>query len=79
MYPPLQSDAAVNCGITRHGDIFADIDEKLDKRDLTFVKISDEGAGEAFGIDDLPSLVYFENGVPELFEGKISVAFKMLV
>ena len=71
-----------------------DIDEKLDKRDLALVKISDTGAGEEYGeewleigemisnskfrknivliflgIEELPSLVYFENGVPEIFEG----------
>ena len=43
----------------------------MDKRDLHLVKISDEGAGEEYGIDELPCLVYFENGVPELFEGDI--------
>ena len=48
-----------------------DIDEKLDKRDLHLVKISDNGAGEEYGIEELPCLVYFENGVPELFEGDI--------
>ena len=48
-----------------------DIDEKLDKRDLHLVKISDDGAGEEYGIEDLPCLVYFENGVPEIFEGDI--------
>ena len=48
---------------------FSDIDEKLDKRDLHLVKISDDGAGEEYGIEELPSLVYFENGVPEIFEG----------
>ena len=51
--------------------LFPDIDEKLDKRDLHLVKISDAGAGEEYGIQDLPSLVYFENGVPEIFEGDI--------
>ena len=51
--------------------LFLDIDEKLDKRDLHLVKISDDGAGDEYGIQDLPSLVYFENGVPEIFEGDI--------
>ena len=47
------------------------IDEKLDKQDLAMVKISDEGAIDRFGIEDLPALVYFENGVPELYEGDL--------
>ena len=46
-----------------------DIDEKLDKRDLHMVKISDDGASEEFGLDDIPCLVYFENGVPQIFTG----------
>jgi hypothetical protein len=33
------------------------------------VKISDKGAGEEYGIEDIPALVYFENGVPEIFTG----------
>jgi hypothetical protein len=48
---------------------FLDIDEKLDKRDLYMVKISDPGAGEEYGIEDIPTLVYFEDGVPEIFTG----------
>ena len=38
---------------------------------MPLVKISDEGATEAFGIEILPSLVYFENGVPELYPGDL--------
>uniref|UniRef100_A0A0K2UHY0 Putative LOC100161052 [Acyrthosiphon pisum] n=1 Tax=Lepeophtheirus salmonis TaxID=72036 RepID=A0A0K2UHY0_LEPSM len=45
------------------------IDEKLDQQDLTFVKISDPGSAQAFGIEEVPSLVFFENGVPELYDG----------
>ena len=43
------------------------IDEKLDKQDLTMVKISDEGVTASYGIEDIPALVYFENGVPQLY------------
>ena len=35
------------------------------------VKISDLGAKDAFGLDDIPALVYFENGIPELYEGDL--------
>ena len=56
--------------------IISDIDEKLDKRDLHLVKISDEGAGDEYGIEELPSLVYFENGVPEIFEGNVFAKIK---
>ena len=55
-----------------------DIDEKLDKRDLHMVKISDDGAKEEFGLDDLPCLVYFENGVPQVFTGRFYLALCVL-
>ena len=35
------------------------------------VKISDRGASEAFGIEDIPCLVYFESGVPEVYKGDL--------
>eukprot|EP00095_Tigriopus_kingsejongensis_P000183 snap_masked-scaffold487_size158652-processed-gene-0.30 protein:Tk00183 transcript:snap_masked-scaffold487_size158652-processed-gene-0.30-mRNA-1 annotation:"hypothetical protein DAPPUDRAFT_202746" len=47
------------------------IDEKLDKQDLTMVKISDVGSHEVFGIESLPALVYFENGVPLGYQGDL--------
>ena len=33
------------------------------------VKISDDGANDEFGLEDIPCLVYFENGVPQIFSG----------
>ena len=38
---------------------------------MTMVKISDLGAKDAYGLDDIPALVYFENGIPELYEGDL--------
>ena len=35
------------------------------------MKISDRGAADAFGIEGMPCLVYFENGVPEIFKGDL--------
>ena len=52
-------------------DELESIDEKLDKQDLTMVKISDKGAKASFGIETIPALVYFEGGVPELYEGDL--------
>ena len=47
------------------------LDEKLDKQDLAMVKISDDGAIDNYGIEVLPSLVYFDNGVPEVYDGDL--------
>ena len=46
------------------------IDEKLDKQDLTLVKISDPTAPEFYGLTSVPALVYFDNGVPEIYTGR---------
>lgn len=47
------------------------IDEKLDKQDLTMVKIADPEAKNTYGIEAFPSLVYFEEGVPVVYEGDL--------
>ena len=40
------------------------------------VKISDDGASDEFGLDDIPCLVYFENGVPQIFTGFLFTKYK---
>ncbi len=35
------------------------------------MKISDHGATDAFGVGEMPCLVYFENGVPEIYGGDL--------
>ena len=45
------------------------IDDDCAKRGIQFVKVSEEGAAEAFGVARLPSLVFFQNDLPSLYEG----------
>ncbi|KAL1464793.1 hypothetical protein WDU94_004408 [Cyamophila willieti] len=47
------------------------IDDDCDKHGIQFVKIDDEEAAKAFGIDDVPALVYFEKQIPNLYDGDI--------
>ena len=47
------------------------IDDDCDTRGVHFVKIADPAAAYHYGISTLPTLVYFKNGVPNLFDGKI--------
>ncbi len=49
------------------------IDEKLDRLNMTLVKTDDAGAGEQFGLTDLPALVYIQSGVPKIFPGGSSL------
>ena len=47
------------------------IDDDCDTRGVHFVKIADPAAAYHYGISTLPTLVYFKNSVPNLFDGKI--------
>ncbi|XP_073978532.1 hulk isoform X2 [Rhodnius prolixus] len=48
------------------------IDDDCDRHGITFVKTPDYTIAAHFGVLDYPSLVYFENQVPNVFEGDLS-------
>jgi hypothetical protein len=50
-------------------DELENIDDECDSHNITFVKIDDDAEAKEYGIDKLPSLVYFEKGIPTLYEG----------
>eukprot|EP00094_Tigriopus_californicus_P003633 TCALIF_03495-PA protein Name:"Protein of unknown function" AED:0.42 eAED:0.43 QI:16/0/0/1/0.4/0.33/6/0/400 len=45
------------------------IDDECDQKDIQFVKISQDKAGEKYGITQLPKLVFFKSDLPNIFEG----------
>jgi len=47
------------------------IDDDCDTRGVHFVKIADPAAAYHYGISTLPTLVYFKNSVPNLFDGEL--------
>ncbi|XP_061377517.1 uncharacterized protein LOC116766670 isoform X6 [Danaus plexippus] len=47
------------------------IDDDCDRHGIQFVKIDDPKAAVEFGIDDLPSLVYFEKQIPNVYDGEL--------
>ncbi len=47
------------------------IDEKLDRLNISLVKIDDDGAKDQFGITELPALVYIQSGIPNVFGGDL--------
>ncbi|TRY76604.1 hypothetical protein TCAL_03494 [Tigriopus californicus] len=55
-------------------DILETVDDELDKQDILMVKLSDHREAKEWGIDDTPAIVYFENGIPFLFEGGLTSA-----
>ena len=47
------------------------IDDELEVKDFSKVKICDEGVELSYGLIGLPKIVYFQNGIPIIFEGDI--------
>ena len=39
-----------------------------DRFDISIVKVDEREAAAKYGIDDFPTMVYFENGIPTIFE-----------
>ncbi|CAB4068818.1 unnamed protein product [Lepeophtheirus salmonis] len=54
------------------------IDEKADKLGVAFVKINDLELVEEYQLGDLPSLVYYRNSVPIVYEGSLTSGEKVL-
>lgn len=46
------------------------IDDDCDRHGIQFVKIDDQKAAGAFGIDHIPAIVYFEKQIPNVYDGK---------
>ncbi|XP_055609784.1 uncharacterized protein LOC129756793 isoform X4 [Uranotaenia lowii] len=47
------------------------IDDECDQNDIAFVKIDDEHEATEWGIEELPTMVLFENGIPHIYEGDL--------
>ncbi|XP_057338837.1 uncharacterized protein LOC130676540 isoform X4 [Microplitis mediator] len=47
------------------------IDDDCDQHDIAFVKIDDDEEAKEYGLDDLPTLVLFEKGIPHIYDGDL--------
>lgn len=47
------------------------IDDDCDQHNIAFVKINDEDEAKEYGIDEVPTLVFFERKIPHIYEGNI--------
>ena len=48
------------------------IDDECDEKGIAFVKIDDDNLAKIYGLhDELPSLVYFENRIPSVYQGDL--------
>lgn len=48
------------------------IDDECDEKNIVFVKIDNEEEAKEYGIETIPSLLYFESEIPYIYEGKLS-------
>ncbi|XP_059615096.1 uncharacterized protein LOC132260781 isoform X3 [Phlebotomus argentipes] len=54
------------------------IDDDCDQNDIAFVKIDDDNEAKEWGIDELPTMVLYEKGVPHVYEGDLQKADELL-
>lgn len=54
------------------------IDDECDQLGIAFVKIDNDDEAKEYGIEKIPSLVYFEKGVPMMYEGNLEEEEKVL-
>ncbi|XP_034174484.1 hulk isoform X1 [Osmia lignaria lignaria] len=54
------------------------IDDECDQIGVTFVKIDNAEEAKEYGIEKVPSMLYFENGIPTLYEGNLEDEDKVL-
>jgi hypothetical protein len=47
------------------------IDDECDQLGIAFVKIDNTDEAKEYGIDKVPKLVYFEKGIPTIYEGNL--------
>ncbi|CAO1302062.1 unnamed protein product [Diamesa hyperborea] len=47
------------------------IDDECDQNDIAFVKIDDDNEAQEWGIEELPTMVLFERGIPHIYEGDL--------
>ncbi|XP_058832627.1 uncharacterized protein LOC131690704 isoform X6 [Topomyia yanbarensis] len=47
------------------------IDDECDQNDIAFVKIDDDNEAREWGIDELPTMILFERGIPHIYEGDL--------
>lgn len=55
------------------------IDDDCDQHNIAFVKISDVEEAKEYGIDSLPTLVFFEKRIPHVYEGNDFIMIQIIL
>ena len=48
------------------------IDSETDRHDILLVKVKDQTLANLYGCDELPALVYFEQGMPSVYQEEMN-------
>lgn len=54
------------------------IDDDTDKHNIQFVKTNDVKLAHEIGVFSFPALIYYETGVPIMFDGKHKIILKII-
>lgn len=54
------------------------IDDECDQLGVTFVKIDNAEEAKEYGIQKVPTMLYFEKGIPMIYEGNLEDEEKVL-
>ncbi|XP_071438980.1 uncharacterized protein hlk isoform X3 [Hetaerina americana] len=54
------------------------IDDECDQQGISFVKIDNDEEAKEYGIDNLPTLIYFEKRIPHIYEGDLTKEEELL-
>lgn len=54
------------------------IDDECDSLGIAFVKIDNDEEAKEYGIEKVPTLLYFEKGIPTYYEGNLEEEEKVL-
>lgn len=68
LFPPDDKDDAEDHEIL--GEL-ENIDDDCEQAGIPFVKIDNDAEAKEYGIEELPTLVYFEDRIPSIYEGKL--------
>lgn len=63
----IDTDGCEQC--TKVLEELENIDDDCDKHGIIFVKTKDFTVADSYGVHDYPALVYFEDAIPNVFEG----------
>lgn len=55
------------------------IDDDCDRHKITFVKTQDFAVAEYYGVTDFPVMLYFEDNIPNVYEGKLLLECSVLL